>query len=125
MGDLSAHFSKKEFACKCGCGECDVDPELVAKLEKFRELCGNKPMHINSAKRCKRHNKAVGGSPNSQHLPGKAADVRKILGVTIDQMAKYAEQAGFDGIGKYDSFVHVDVRGTKARWDYRKKKQGA
>ena len=121
MGDLSAHFSKKEFACKCGCGFDDVDVGLIDKLEKFRELCGGKPMHINSACRCGVHNKIVGGSPNSQHLLGRAADVRKIPGMSIDEMAKHAEEAGFDGIGKYRSFVHVDVRGKPARWDNRRK----
>jgi uncharacterized protein YcbK (DUF882 family) len=122
MGDLSEHFSKKEFACKCGCGFADPDPELVSKLERLRELCGNKPLHINSACRCEKHNKAVGGSPKSQHLLGKAADVRKLLGMSIDEMARKAEQAGFTGIGRYDSFIHVDVRGQRAHWDYRKKK---
>ena len=122
MGDLSEHFSKKEFACKCGCGFADPDPELVSKLERLRELCGNKPLHINSACRCEKHNKAVGGSPKSQHLLGKAADVRKLLGMSIDEMARKAEQAGFTGIGRYDSFIHVDVREQRSRWDYRKKK---
>ena len=116
---LSAHFSKKEFACKC-CGKFIPCPELVEKLEKFRALCGNKPLTINSACRCEKHNKAVGGSAKSQHLLGKAADVRKVLGLTIDQMAKKAEEAGFTGIGKYNSFVHVDVRPTPTKWDYRK-----
>lgn len=41
MGDLSKHFSSKEFACKCGCGFAQVKPELITKLEKLRELCGN------------------------------------------------------------------------------------
>ena len=119
MGDLSEHFSKKEFACKC-CGKFIPCPELVEKLEKFRELCGNKPLTINSSCRCAKHNKTVGGSPKSQHMLGKAADVRKVLGISIDKMAKLAEQAGFTGIGKYNSFVHVDVRPTPAKWDYRK-----
>jgi len=26
------------------------------------------------------------------------------------------------GLGLYDTFVHYDIRGTKARWDYRKNK---
>ena len=117
---LSEHFSKKEFACRCGCGLCNPDPKLIEKLEKFRALCGGKPMAINSACRCEKHNKTVGGAAKSQHLYGKAADVRKILGLTIDQMAKKAEEAGFTGIGKYNGFVHVDVRATPARWDYRK-----
>ena len=121
MGDLSEHFSRKEFACKCGCGKADVSPELVKKLELFRALCGGKPMHINSACRCEKHNKASGGAPRSQHLLGRAADVRKIPGMSIDEMAKHAEEAGFDGIGKYRSFVHVDVRGKPARWDNRRK----
>ena len=121
MGDMTKNFSRSEFACKCGCGKADVNPELVKKLEVFRALCGGKPMHINSACRCGVHNKIVGGSPNSQHLLGKAADVRKIPGLSIDEMAKHAETAGFTGIGKYRSFVHVDVRDTPARWDNRKK----
>jgi hypothetical protein len=25
-------------------------------------------------------------------------------------------------LGLYDTFVHYDIRGTKARWDYRKNK---
>lgn len=121
MGDLSAHFSKKEFACQCGCGTCKPDPELVRRLEKFRTLCGDKALHINSGTRCAKHNAAGKGSPKSQHLLGKAADVRKIPGMSIDEMAKHAEEAGFTGIGKYRSFVHVDVRDKPARWDYRGK----
>ena len=70
MGDMTKNFSRAEFACKCGCGLCNPDPELVKKLEKFRTLCGNKPMNINSACRCEKHNKAVGGSTKSQHLMG-------------------------------------------------------
>ena len=31
-----------------------------------------------------------------------------------------AECAAFDGIGKYNGRIHVDVRGCKARWDKRK-----
>ena len=120
MGDLSKHFSKSEFACKCGCGFSQPTPELIIKLEKLRELCGNKPMTINSGCRCAKHNKAVGGAKNSQHQYGTAADVRQVPGLTIDQMAKLAEQAGFDGIGKYNGRIHVDVRGCKARWDNRK-----
>ncbi len=116
---LSEHFSKKEFACTC-CGKFVSCPELVERLEKFRELCGNKPIRISSGTRCEKHNKAVGGASRSQHLYGTAADVQKISGLTVDLMAKLADQAGFNGIGKYNWGVHVDVRKTSARWDYRK-----
>lgn len=124
---LSEHFSKKEFTCKC-CGKFIPCPELIEKLEKFRTLCGNKPMSIGSGTRCLKRNKAVGGAmpdekkgkKGSQHLFGTAADVQKVSGLTVDQMAKLAEKAGFTGIGKYNWGVHVDVRATPARWDYRK-----
>ncbi len=120
MGDLSKHFNKSEFACKCGCGLADPAPELVLKLEEFRELCGNKPVNINSACRCAKHNAKVGGTKNSYHVKCMAADIKKMPHLTIDEMAKFAEQAGFRGIGKYNTFIHVDVRPTPARWDYRK-----
>ena len=127
-GDLSPHFSKREFECHCGCGAYIPCPELVEKLEKFRELCGNKATGIGSGTRCLKYNEAVGGkmpdpkkgTKGSQHLYGTAADIRKYSDMSVDEMAKKAEEAGFDGIGKYTWGVHVDVRGTKARWDYRK-----
>ncbi|MBR1603383.1 MAG: hypothetical protein IJ667_08085 [Synergistaceae bacterium] len=118
---LSEHFSRKEFRCHCGCGFDDVSPLLIEKLEKFREACGNKPMKIGSGCRCAKRNAAVGGTSDSQHVKGTAADVYLVPGLTTDQMAKIAEQVGFDGIGKYRWGVHVDVRGSKARWDYRGK----
>ena len=120
-GDLSPHFSKKEFACGCGCGFDTPVPELIDKLEALRGLCDNRPLKINSACRCTNHNKAVGGAAHSQHLLGKAADVKLVTGMTVDEMAKKAEEAGFNGIGKYNWGVHVDVRSTPSRWDYRGK----
>lgn len=120
-GDLSQHFSKREFVCHCGCGAYISCPEMVEKLEKLRELCGNKALSIGSGTRCEEHNKAVGGAAHSQHLLGTAADVKLVAGMTVDEMAEKAEEAGFDGIGKYSWGIHVDVRGTKARWDYRGK----
>lgn len=127
-GDLSPHFSKREFTCHCGCGAYIPCPALVEKLEKFREVCGNKATGIGSGTRCLKHNEAVGGkmpdpkkgTKGSQHLYGTAADIRKYPDMTVDEMAKKAEEVGFDGIGKYNWGIHVDVRGTKARWDDRK-----
>lgn len=119
---LSPHFDSKEFACKCGCGFDKPDPELIEKLEKLRAVC-NTPLVINSGCRCKKHNAKVGGKPSSQHLLGKAADVRLPKGMDANVLAKYAEDIGFNGIGKYDTFVHVDVRQKKSYWDYRQKKK--
>ena len=121
MSDLSPHFSKKEFACKCGCGFDTPDPKLVEALEKLRSRLGV-PLTINSACRCEAHNKAEGGSPKSQHLQGKAADVRVPPGHSVSSIAFHAESIDAfrrGGIGKYPNkgFVHLDVRANgPARW---------
>ena len=118
MGDLTKNFSRNEFKCKCGkCTNNYIDIRLVKGLQALRDLIG-KPIIINSATRCKVHNKAVGGVPNSQHVQGRAADIR-VEGMTPEVLAKKAEQIDVfrdGGIGTYGTFVHVDVRGHRARW---------
>ena len=117
---LSKDFNMQEFECTHpDHRHVRVDEELVKKLQKLRDRVG-KPLIINSAYRCPERNKQVGGAENSQHLYGKAADINlKNLAFSADMMEKFAEEIGFDGIGKYNSFVHLDVRGTPARWDNR------
>ena len=43
-------------------------------LDPLREAWGG-PIRVNSGYRCTKLNKAVGGTPNSQHLLGEAADI--------------------------------------------------
>lgn len=111
---ISEHFKLKEFQCR-HCQLVKVDPKLVFLLEELRQRVG-KPLIINSGYRCEVHNRNVGGAKGSQHVKGTAADIRLPPGVTADELAELAEEVGFDGIGKYSSFVHVDVRGYPARW---------
>ena len=118
MGDLSENFSRSEFGCKC-CGEANVDPDLVAALQELRDLAGS-PLIVISGYRCPKHNAAVGGAKKSQHMLGKAADI-VIKDLTPYQVYRLAEKvAAFKngGMGMYpqNGFVHVDVRGHKARW---------
>lgn len=114
---MTAHFKLSEFQCKDGSTTIILNPKLIAMLEKLRIKAG-KPLIINSAYRTPTYNKRVGGAKNSQHMVGNAADI-VIKGMTVEQVAKMAEEIGFDGIGRYDSFTHVDVRGYKARWNER------
>ena len=121
MGDLTTNFSRSEFACRCGCGFDRVDPRLVAWLQDLRDTLGS-PIVVNSGCRCTRHNRAVGGSPTSQHLAGRAADIRA-PGVRLAELYRLAElhrQAEAGGIGVYPDggFVHLDVRGRRARWGW-------
>lgn len=122
MGDLTKNFNRAEFACKGAncCGHsAPVSVRLVNALQTLRDKLGV-PLTINSGFRCVKHNAAVGGKPNSQHLYGTAADVACPKGYTPKLLAQTAEELClFDGIGIYHNknFVHLDVRGVKARWD--------
>ncbi len=112
---LSSNFRVKEFACKDGSDPIFIDSELVEILQKIRNYFG-KPVTITSAYRTPTHNKSCGGTTYSQHLYGKAADI-KISGVAPGKVAKYAETLlDSGGIGIYNTFVHIDVRSTKSRW---------
>jgi hypothetical protein len=70
MGDLSPHFSRKEFACRC-CGRLQLDPRLLEALEALRRLAGT-PVIIHAGYRCPGHNLEVGGVPNSEKRPTRA-----------------------------------------------------
>ena len=115
---LSANFNVREFRCRDGSDPIFVDSDLVKLLQQIRDHFG-KPVIINSAYRTPPHNKANGGSTYSQHLYGKAADIR-ISGVSVDALADYAESllGNYGGVGRYytKGFVHVDVRAVKSRW---------
>jgi uncharacterized protein YcbK (DUF882 family) len=116
MGDLSEHFSRKEFECSCGCGTDTVDAELLHVLESIRSVTGA-AIKINSGHRCEKHNKSIGGAKNSMHLTGKAADI-VVKGISPKDVYENLDIAYKDkyGIGKYETFTHIDVRKTKARW---------
>lgn len=105
MGDLSTNFSRAEFDCKC-CGRLvGPDPHLVTVLQRMRDAI-ERPLRVVSGTRCAMRNHAVGGSPNSQHLYGRAADIPGGL-VTVRQ----ALAAGAVGVGvRRRQVVHVDVR---------------
>ena len=113
---LSTNFKVKEFACTDGSDPIFIDLELVTILQKIRTHF-DASVTITSAYRTPSKNKACGGSTYSQHLYGKAADV-KISGVSPKKVAAYAETIlkNKGGIGTYGTFTHIDVRATKARW---------
>lgn len=113
---LSTNFRVKEFACTDGSDPIFIDSELVNVLQKIRTHFG-KSVTITSAYRTPTKNKACGGSTYSQHLYGRAADV-KISGVAPKKVAAYAETLlkNKGGIGTYSTFTHIDVRSTKSRW---------
>ena len=112
---LSTNFRVREFACNDGTDPIFIDSDLVAVLQKIRTHFG-KPVTITSAYRTPPHNSREGGTTYSQHLYGRAADI-KISGVTPKKVADYAETLLSEGgIGIYNTFTHIDVRSVKSRW---------
>lgn len=113
---VSTNFRVKEFACTDGSDPIFIDSDLVSVLQKIRNHFG-KSVTITSAYRTPTKNKAVGGQTYSQHLYGKAADI-KVSGVSPKKVAAYAETLlkNKGGIGTYNTFTHIDVRATKSRW---------
>ncbi len=116
---LSPHFTSTEFACS-HCGVFQIDMRLVNALEELRVKIG-KPIAINSAFRCAEHNKAVGGAQSSEHTKGLAADLAIPKNVTISMFyaaidSIEAFKTGGVGIYPQKKFIHVDVRGKRARW---------
>lgn len=119
-GYVSPHFRQSEFACN-HCGEIHptnpTPPAVVLDwLEDIRAHFGG-PVNVNSGYRCPTHNKNVGGAPNSYHVQGQAVDFwlpHVSPSVIHEYVVKLVGDAG--GVGKYDTFTHIDNRGYKARW---------
>ena len=116
-GEPTSHFQPTEFACH-HCGQLPssgMDPELIDLLENIRSHFGDKPVTINSGYRCPTHNADIGGATNSQHLYGTAADI-VVSGVKPSEVYGWLDPWHEGGLGSYDTFTHVDVRGSRARW---------
>lgn len=102
-----------------------LDPRLVESLQEFR-LSYGRPLKIISPYRNFTYNKKCGGKGKSRHMAGQAADLQDVNDNSARRLAKLNYLAGKHfsdgGVGYYprkspnSRFVHVDVRGTKARW---------
>ncbi len=120
---LAPDFKVRELRCRDGTDTVMVDEALTVVLQCIREHFG-KPVTITSGYRTAAHNAAVDGAKSSQHLLGRAADIR-VEGVSVEDVATYAESLMPDwgGVGRYPvkagratGWVHVDTRANKSRW---------
>ena len=90
-------------------------------IDRMASELGKPVREILSAYRSPRYNRAVGGKSRSLHMQNQAVDV-KFHGVSpryVASVARYLrdkKRKFSGGIGQYNSFVHVDTRGYKARW---------
>jgi|688.fasta_scaffold118228_3 zinc D-Ala-D-Ala carboxypeptidase len=111
------NISPKELACK-GTGEFYFDPRFNDALQAFRNYLG-KPITITSGHRSVKHNRAVGGVSNSQHLK-IAADIG-IGSFSRADLLRAAVLSGFRGLGLGGSFLHIDQRPNPVMWIYQQR----
>ena len=117
---ITEHFRVYEFACSDGSDVVFVSQALVEILENIRQHFGA-AVTVTSGYRTVSYNKTVSGSASaSQHCNGLAADIQ-VEGHTPVEVYNYACSLLGDhgGVGIYNTFVHVDVRASKSRFDYR------
>ena len=120
------NFCTTEFSSKDGKPSPYPMVVKMALLELCNELrtAFGKPIIVNSGYRSPEHNAKVGGVENSYHVQGLAADLRPKNPADLPRLQELADKINlFGGVGFYDTFVHVDARGKRARWDNRTKRR--
>lgn len=97
-------------------------------LQAIRDWSGQ-PMRVTSTYRTPAHNAASGGATNSQHLYGKAIDAQWVYNNAFwveafrnemkcrGPLYDILQGLGINGLGFYDTFLHIDDRETFAAWD--------
>ena len=96
-----------------------ISPDLVDALDEIRLRVG-RPIRVLSGYRPHDYNRECGGVSNSTHIDGLAADIA-CDGLTTDQLREICEAviSNRGGVAEYpkSGFIHVDLRGYRARWD--------
>lgn len=106
------YFKREEFACKCGCGTNEIEPALISKLDKAREIAGV-PFKINSGYRCPAHNAEEGGVSASAHTSGWASDIAAVDSRQRWKILEALVQGGFTRLGIGKTFIHADIDPNK------------
>lgn len=119
---LTEHFSLSEFVRPQDMAKLPADvranlEKLARMLEGVRERLGGKAITITSGYRTVAHNKAVGGASASQHLYGRAADI-VVAGMPPAEVQRLLEDWWPGGLGYGKTFTHLDIRGTRERFNY-------
>ena len=107
------HFLPQELASHGDGSVCSVIAAVDA-LEVLRGYIG-RPLTINSAYRDPIYNALCDGAPMSRHKVGDAFDV-SLRGLNKFELLDAAKECGFNGIGKYQTFLHIDARPNPIQW---------
>ncbi|HET8689242.1 MAG TPA: D-Ala-D-Ala carboxypeptidase family metallohydrolase [Methanosarcina sp.] len=114
------HFKMEEFICKCGCGQNQMIPETLDRIDKAREIA-NVPFKVTSGYRCVAHNAAVGGKSEGAHTTGHAVDIEASVSPNRFLIVDALLKVGFNRIGIGKTFIHADddpTKPPKVMWEY-------
>jgi subtilisin family serine protease len=121
---LSANFKVRELAARRldrpteKAAYARISPELVEGLQSIREAVGG-AVTIVSGYRYPALNEDVDGAGQSQHMAGRAADIKSSAKQPLDLARIALDVLGRDiGLGLGRTSLHVDVRGEPASWVY-------
>lgn len=116
------YFEYSEFDCPLagpGSGKENMKSDFLTMLDASRKIA-DIPFKINSGYRNSEHNRKIGGVKNSEHLNGRAADIRVTDSVSRQKILAALIEVGFSRIGIANSFIHADNSETKPKavWLY-------
>jgi hypothetical protein len=107
--EIIPNFKLHEVTCKCNCGLIIVYKPLLVCLHNLRTRY-NEPIWVTSWTRCEKHNKYVGGVLNSNHLYGKAVDIRPLKHGLDWKLVSFAFEYFPRVITHWDkNYIHCDV----------------
>jgi uncharacterized protein YcbK (DUF882 family) len=125
---IASFLQLKEFRSKDGKSSyLRVHPSLIFALQLIKWYTNANAVEITSGYRTKSWNASRGGKRESWHMDGLAVDIKiSIPGKTTKEAYQLLKEAAelvignSGGVGCYPEddklFVHIDTRGTKARW---------
>lgn len=132
IGGPSLHLCWSELKCHDG---TPYPPEwrkdravvLADAFEVIRAIWG-KPIMVLSGYRTPAYNAACGGATHSQHVEGRALDLKPPDGVTVydfwNEILRIAMKTAIRGVGyacpSQGGYVHIDIRPslTLVQWTY-------
>lgn len=102
------NFEREEFDSPDNEGSGDqMDKDFLKRLQKARSFAKTEFI-ISSGFRTPEHNEQVEGVKDSAHLKGLAADIRYNWSSERFKIITALLRAGFNRIGIYNQYVHVD-----------------
>jgi uncharacterized protein YcbK (DUF882 family) len=128
---ITKNFTWEEFACHNGIqvpAKYQDNVILLCKQLEIIRIHADAPIEIVCGYRTVAYNDGLRRSDpkvakNSQHCLGKAAHISILIvnSISLRNLILYlinTYQIIQGGLVLYDTFVHYDIRGTAARWDY-------